>query len=251
MSNKPAIMILGTDHFEKSAVQDYGKTEELDILSPIKQLEISKVINCLKEFSPTKIVLEYPFKHQLNLTNEFQDYLAGNFTITANERHQIGFQLAKELGHSNIFAVDWNEEEGLPDIFTYMQRHTTEKSKKAFIVLEEIIAEANEKSQTLSIGEYFLYLNDTKQVKKNHQLYMDIALIGEDYDPVGAKWVANYWYYRNLLIYKNIIDLASENDRLLIIYGVGHVHLLNQLVYEGDHFSKEDVGVHLNSLLRN
>ncbi|WP_404346700.1 hypothetical protein LG311_13350 [Sutcliffiella horikoshii] len=91
MVNKPSIMILGTDHFEKSVVQDYGKTEELDIFSQRKQLEIGNVITCLKEYSPTKIVLEYPLKYHSKLTDEYQDYLAGNFKLSANERHQIGF----------------------------------------------------------------------------------------------------------------------------------------------------------------
>ncbi len=251
MFNRPSIMILGTDHFEKSAVQDYGKTEELDIFSQRKQMEIGSVITCLIEYAPTKILLEYPLKQQLKLTNEYQDFLSGNLKLSANERHQIGFKLAKELGHPNIFAVDWNEEEGVPDIFTYMQRHETERSKKIFIDLAKIVAEANEKSQISTIREYLMFLNDTKQVRENHQLYTDIALIGENDNPIGAKWVANYWYYRNLLIYKNIKSLARENDRLLVIYGVGHVHLLNQLVHEGDHFTIENVVDHLGSIRTN
>jgi hypothetical protein len=248
MSNKPTIMILGTDHFEKSAVQDYAKTDELDIFSSRKQVEICNVISCLKEFSPTKIVLEYPLKYQLKLTNEYQDYMFGNFKISANERHQIGFQLAKELGHSNIFAVDWNEEVGVPDIFEYMQTHETKLSRRLFMNLERMVAEANEKARTSTIGEYLIFLNETQQVRKNHQLYMDIALIGENDDLIGAKWVANYWYYRNLLIYKNIKSLVCESDRLLVIYGVGHAHLLNQLAHEGGVFNIEYAGDYLKSL---
>ncbi|UAL45906.1 DUF5694 domain-containing protein [Sutcliffiella horikoshii] len=241
MVNKPSIMILGTDHFEKSAVHDYGKTEELDIFSQRKQLEIGNVITCLKGYSPTKIVLEYPLKHHFKLTEEYREYLAGNFELSANERHQIGFQLAKELGHSNVFAVDWNEEESGLDIFGYMQKHETHSSKQIFRDIEKMIAKANEKSHTTTIREYLLFLNETQQVRNNHQLYMDIAMIGENDNPIGAKWVANYWYYRNLLIYKNIKSLACDNDLLLVIYGVGHVHLLNQLVLEGDSFTIANV----------
>nr|WP_241773253.1 DUF5694 domain-containing protein [Bacillus sp. LL01] len=249
MSNTPSILIFGTDHFEKSAVQDYAKTTEIDILNEQKQEEIRKIIDCLKKFSPTKIVLEYPYKYQQKLTNEYQEYLSGEKKLSVNERHQIGFRLAKELGHSNIFAVDWNEEEGVPDIFEYMQRNETERSRQVFRDLEKMVDEANEKSQTSTVGEFLIFLNDIQQVRKNLQLYMDIALIGEDDDPIGAKWVANYWYYRNLLIYKNIKNLASENDRLLVIYGVGHVHLINKFVQEGDHFSNENVGEYLKSLI--
>ena len=245
MSNTPSVLILGTDHFEKSAVQDYAKTTELDILNEQKQEEIRKIVACLKKFSPTKIVLEYPYKNQPKLTSEYQEYLSGERELSVNERHQIGFRLAKEMGHSNIFAVDWNEEEGVPGIFEYMDRNETVGSRQVFKDLEKIVTEANEKSKSSTVGEYLKFLNDIQQVRRSHQLYMDIALIGEDDDPIGAKWVANYWYYRNLLIYKNIKNLASENDRLLVIYGVGHVHLINQFVQEGDHFSNENVGEYL------
>lgn len=243
MVNKPSIMILGTDHFEKSSVKDYGKTEEFDILSPQKQLEINNVLTRLKKNTPTKIILEYPLKYQSNLTKEYQEYLDGKLKLSANERHQIGFQLAKELGHKNIFAVDWNEDEGVPDIFGYMQKQETPKSKQIFMDIERMIDEANNKSQTSTIWEYLSSLNGTEQVRKSHQLYMDMAMIGDNDNPIGAKWVANYWYYRNLLIYKNIKSLASENDRLLVIYGVGHVYLLNQLIYEGGIFKIENVEV--------
>ncbi|TYS68263.1 hypothetical protein FZC76_11015 [Sutcliffiella horikoshii] len=243
MSNKPSIMILGTDHFEKSAVQDYARTDELDIFTSEKQLEINNVLTTLKEYTPTKILLEYPLKYQSNLTKEFQEYLDGKLKLSANERHQIGFQLAKELGHKNIFAVDWNEDEGVPDIFGYMQKQETQNSKQIFMDIEKVIDEANNKSQTSTIWEYLLFLNDTEQVRKSHQIYMDMAMIVDNDNPIGAKWVANYWYYRNLLIYKNIKSLASENDRLLVIYGVGHVYLLNQLIYEGGVFKIENVEV--------
>lgn len=237
-------MILGTDHFEKSNVQDYAKTEELDIFSKRKQMEIHNVLTCLKEYAPTKIVLEYPLKHQSNLTDEYQKYLAGNLNLSANERHQIGFQLARDLGHTNIFAVDWNEEECVPDIFGYMHNHETQGSRKIFKEIERMVAEANEKSRISTIAEYLLFLNETEQVRCSHKLYMDIALVGDHDNPLGAKWVANYWYYRNLLIYKNIQNLAcknGENDRLLVIYGVGHVHLLYQLILEADGFTIENV----------
>ncbi|WP_226679839.1 DUF5694 domain-containing protein [Sutcliffiella horikoshii] len=239
--NKPSIMILGTDHFEKSAVQDYAKTKDSDIFSHRKQMEIKNLLSSLKEYAPTKIVLEYPLKYQSKLSDEYQEYIDGNFKLSANERHQIGFNLAKELGHTNIFSVDWNEEEGVPDIFGYMQNHETQTTRKIFKDIEKMVAEANEKSNTTTIREYLLFLNETQHVRNNHQLYMDIAMIGENDNPIGANWVANYWYYRNLLIYKNIKSLACENDRLLVIYGVGHVHLLNQLVFEGDSFTIENV----------
>ncbi len=62
---------------------------------------------------------------------------------------------------------------------------------------------------------------------------MKIALIGEGADPAGAKWTSQYWYYRNMIIYKNIIELAaSQAERIFVLYGSGHLHLLIQFLKE-------------------
>lgn len=34
------------------------------------------------------------------------EYLAGKHELTSNETEQIGFRLAKELGHKTVYAVD-------------------------------------------------------------------------------------------------------------------------------------------------
>src|SRR6185369_4941008 len=37
---------------------------------------------------------------------KYADYLAGKYTLTADERDQIGMRLAKQLGHTRLYAVD-------------------------------------------------------------------------------------------------------------------------------------------------
>jgi hypothetical protein len=37
---------------------------------------------------------------------EYSGYLAGKHALTANEIDQIGYRLAKELGHKSVYPVD-------------------------------------------------------------------------------------------------------------------------------------------------
>lgn len=50
-------------------------------------------------------------------------------------------------------------------------------------------------------------------------------------------WTAKYWYYRNMLIYKNLVSLIDSNEeRIFVLYGAGHLHLLLQFLKESGLF---------------
>jgi hypothetical protein len=69
-----------------------------------------------------------------------------------------------------------------------------------------------------------LWLNLPENWKANHQMDMRLACVGSREEPVGAMWTAWYWYYRNLLIYKNLTELIRSNgERILVLYGAGHL----------------------------
>ncbi|MFJ9465496.1 DUF5694 domain-containing protein [Viridibacillus arvi] len=241
MSIIPTVMILGTDHFDKSTNNDLLKTETLDVFSEKRQLEMLEVINSLKDFAPTKVLLEYPSKIQSKLSQEYQEYLNGTLKLSANERHQIGFRLAEEMNHSDIYAVDWNEElDEVPDVFDYGMEHEPETFQQVIKDAEKLVQEANEYSVGHTIKDQLLFFNELKRSNRDHQTYMKLALIGKEDNPVGAKWLSNYWYYRNMLIYKKIKMFAFEKEeRIIIIYGAAHIHLLYQFLQESGLFKVE------------
>ncbi|MFS0783157.1 DUF5694 domain-containing protein [Bacillus sp. 1P06AnD] len=246
---KPIIMILGTDHFDKMGLQDYSATQQLDIQSSKKQAEISEVIDCLKEFAPTKIALEYPYKSQAQLTKSYQKYISGHLALTINECHQLGFRLAEQMGHRDIYAIDWNEEiAGIPDAFDYAATHETTISKSIFQQLTEITGESNDRARSSTMKEYILFHNQTAQIERNHRIYMDLALVGDKNSTVGIQWICHYWYYRNFLIYKKIAELAeAKEERILAIYGAGHLYLLQQFIRESDRFILEYPSTYLKN----
>jgi len=56
-----------------------------------------------------------------------------------------------------------------------------------------------------------------------------------DFNNIGVE-LATEWYKRNLFIYRNILERTEENDRILIIFGSGHVRHLNQLFDDNPKF---------------
>lgn len=84
----------------------------------------------------------------------------------------------------------------------------------------------------LTVSEALKSLNNKERTKMDHQAYMQISRIGNDDEYIGIDWV-RWWYQRNLIIYKNILDLIESNDeRIILIIGAGHIHLVTQFLQE-------------------
>jgi hypothetical protein len=72
------------------------------------------------------------------------------------------------------------------------------------------------------------FMNSDKRVAKDVGLYYAIAPYGDPSDYAGPDLLAA-WYQRNIRIYSNIVKMVeSPNDRILVIYGAGHLGWLRQ-----------------------
>lgn len=233
-SQKPAVMILGTTHLANPDNGDLFRVQADDVLAEKRQSEIKDLITALKEFNPTKVALEVLGEHESKLNEEYRKYIKDDFELSASEHHQLGFRLAQATGLEEVEAIDWNGEiEGVPDIGQWVAENGSELMDE---VLEKGRLQTNELDAFLknhSLREFLLWLNLPENIRRNQEMYMKMALIGDQENPVGAIWTGQYWYYRNLRIYKNIIDLAdSPNQRIFVLYGAGHLHLLNGFLQE-------------------
>ncbi|KAB8126014.1 hypothetical protein F9U64_21010 [Gracilibacillus oryzae] len=243
MNKKPTILLLGTDHLDNPKNGDMFMSQTEGILTGKRQDEVKEVINFLKAFRPTKIALEVLTENQSNLNKDYLSFLNGNYSLTANERHQFGFQLAKEMNHKEIYAVDWNENnEGVPNLGDWADKNKSDLFSEIAEKGKQMTRETEDYFSNHTINEFLLWMNDKEKVQSNHEMYMKLALIGSEDNPVGAMWTAQYWYYRNMVIYKNLVELITTNeDRIFVLYGAGHLYLLNQFLRESNIFNLETV----------
>jgi hypothetical protein len=78
--------------------------------------------------------------------------------------------------------------------------------------------------------ETLLYMNDDERVALDVGFYLREAHLGEPGDYAGPDLLAG-WYQRNIRIYNNIVNIIkSPNERVLVIYGAGHLGWLRQIV---------------------
>lgn len=214
------VLVLGTYHMANPG-RDIFNTQADDVLAPKRQAEIAEVMAVLKKFKPTKIAIESAGDRR---PKEYAEYLAGRHVLSRNEIEQIGFRLARELGHETIYAVDADGEFPYPRLVKYAK--ATGRSKE-FDAINGEIGEMVKKSSAYlashTILETLLYLNSDQRVAEDMGFYFRQAEFGEAWDWAGADLVAD-WFRRNMRIYTNVIRLIdSSSERVLVVYGSGHL----------------------------
>src|SRR5215467_9000134 len=101
---KAHVMVLGAFHMDNPG-QDIFNLKVDDVLTEKRQKEIADTVATLKKFRPTKIAIEAKLGSK-RVEKEYQDYLDGKYALTRNEIDQLGYRLAKVLGHKQVYPID-------------------------------------------------------------------------------------------------------------------------------------------------
>ena len=224
---RPEILVLGTYHMSNPGRDVYNMQVD-DVQSPKRQQEIAELIQVLKKFHPTKIAIEADAGSE-RVDREYSDYVAGKYTLTRNETNQIAYRLAKELGHHAVYPVD--EEGDFPwQRLANYAKGTGQKEKFDALSasMGTLVKEQDEFLKSHTVLETLGYMNSDSRVAKDVAFYYAFVPYGEPGDYAGSDLLAA-WYQRNIRIYHNIVKLIeSPNDRILVIYGAGHLGWLQQ-----------------------
>ena len=224
--------MLGSYHMANPG-QDIFNTSVDDVLAPKRQAEIAQLIEVLKRFRPTKVAVERNAGDQ-RTTRDYEAYLAGKHELTRNEIEQIGYRLAKELGHQSVYTVDADGEFPYPRVVGYAKANGQSRE------FESLMGEWGELAKSWgprlasgTILDALLYLNSDERVAKDVGFYYRVAHFGVPYDWAGADLLAD-WYRGNTRIYTNTIRLIeSPSERVLVLIGSGHLGWLRQM-FGGD-----------------
>jgi hypothetical protein len=95
------VLVLGVYHMANRG-RDIFNMKADDVLAPNRQAEIAQLIEVLKRFRPTRIAVERDVWDE-RIARDRADYVAGKHELTRNEIEQIGFRLARELGHESVY----------------------------------------------------------------------------------------------------------------------------------------------------
>lgn len=233
-AGKPQILVLGTYHMANPGHDMYNMQVD-DVRAPKRQQELAQLADVLAKYQPTKIAIEAD-PDSKSVPAAFQDYLAGKHELSRDEIEQIGFRLAKHLGQKEVYPVNVEGEFPQQRLVNYA------KAKDRSLELEKILSSVGQsvtqedvylKSHT--VLETLLYMNSPESVAAGSSFYMQVASFGEAGDYAGPDLLAD-WYARNIRIHSNILKLiTSPGDRILVVYGAGHLGWLQENVKMDSH----------------
>lgn len=231
----PQVMLVSSFHLANNN-RDLINLPIEDVLVPRRQEEIQQLVANLARWRPTRIVIEWDRSDQAGLDLRYEQYLRGDLELSANERDQIALRLARHLGHSKVYAADWNEnfpgERAAYDFLAWAERSGESERLKAFVAAGQ--SKLDRQAQIMreqSIIDWYYDLNQPEVRAQDHRQYFRIATFGTNAENPGAAWVGG-WYARNLRIFNNIREALGSGERVLVLYGSGHVFLLDRFFQE-------------------
>jgi hypothetical protein len=224
---RPEILVLGMYHMANPG-HDIHNMQADDVLSPKRQQEITQLIDVLKRFRPTKIAIEADVTGQ-RAGREYSDYLAGKYPLTRNEIDQIGYRLAKELGHIAIYPVDVDGDFPWLRVVNYAKANgIADKFDALNAGIGTMVKEQGDFLGSHTVLETLQMMNADPKVARDMAFYFSVVRFGAPFDYAGSDLVAA-WYQRNIRIYRNIVALIdSPAEKILVIYGSGHLGWLRQ-----------------------
>jgi hypothetical protein len=234
---KTDVLTLGTFHFafhNKDVIKTV-KSDQIDVLDRKYQLEIEEIVRKISQFKPTIIAIERSPEFQPHIDSLYNRYIAGTYTLNREEYEQIGFRLGKMLGIKKIYCVnDWGRYYSEIDSLLATDRiankkfmdffyHNPDTAKIRMSFPEDVF-------KTQGIKAELRLKNDEKNIQKDLGSYLiGIFKYETETDPFfGTDYVTGWWFNRNLRIFRNIQKIDRKpTDKILVIYGAGHMGLLN------------------------
>lgn len=243
-AHKPHFLLIGTYHMANPN-RDVFNAKSDDVRGDKRQKEIAELMRMLARYRPTKVVIEAPYESP-TIDEQYQQYLAGSFELPPNESYQLGFRLAKEMGHKRIYTVDWQKELDFDAVMAaankYDQKATVDG---AFAYGKSFVDQLNKRIETDTIAGILGWMNGDEMVDGAEQIYLRMARIGKGDDYSGADLVAA-WHERNLKIFANILRITdSPDDRVIVFYGSGHAKLLTEFAEDSREYTVERPSAYL------
>ncbi|MBI5070117.1 MAG: hypothetical protein HZB56_17920 [Deltaproteobacteria bacterium] len=229
---RPHLLVLGVFHFANPGRDMFNLAVD-DVLAPRRQQEMAEVVEVLKAFRPTRIAVEAPLG-SARVAEEYAAVRAGRRPLGRNEVEQLGYRLARELGHPAVHPVDVEGEFPFEPVADFAKRAGREAELEA--ILASIPVELRRVEGALQKGtllDALRVVNSEELVRRDRERQVALARFAGGGAYPGPD-LAAAWYRRNARIYANLRALAtSPQDRILVIYGSGHLHWLQQLATDG------------------
>lgn len=223
------IMLFGVFHFANPG-HDVVKTDQVNVMTEDNQAYLEALAARIGEFNPTVVLLEFSPQREPEIQKRFQQYVDGQYELSANEIYQLGFRIAAISDADTIHGFDETEVQWQAEpMFEYLESTDHAAGARLSAVIEEITADEEKAHAELSLSALLTRTNDPERDALNRSLYILTNPVGDDDNFVGADAAASWWH-RNFRMYAVVQRHAQPGERVLVIGGQGHIAILRQLL---------------------
>lgn len=224
------VLVLGAYHFGNPG-QDLHNMQVDDVRTPAKQAELADVAARLAKFKPTKIAVEAISDRADFAYAKYEGFVPEILTKNSDERVQIGFRLAKNLGHKIVYGID--EQSETIDYFPFgkVDAYAKEHGQSGFVAtlserVQNIIQEMEAAQKTTPINLMLARENDPARIAADHrEFYYPLLRVGDRTTQPGAD-LNGGWYLRNAKIFAKLSQITKPGDKILVLFGGGHAYWL-------------------------
>jgi len=239
------VMVLGTYHFSNAGL-DKTNVQADDVTAPARQAELERLTIALAAWKPDKVLVEWQSPQPFTVS-EYQAFKPEDLRTKANEVIQIGFRLARKLGHAEVYGFDEQPGPDEPDYFpfgpveAFAAAHGQKAELDAVFDYFRQQADAQTKAQEIrSIPELLLAVNDpARSIAEHAKGYYGMLRFGDGEEQPGAVLNA-MWYMRNAKMFAKIDLIAKPGERVLVLVGSGHKYWLEHFAGTAPGFSAVD-----------
>lgn len=234
----PQVLTLGVFHFAFPDLdaRQVADSDRIDVLQPRYQAEIEDVVERMARFAPTLIVIERQPGEQHAIDSLYAAYLAGRHQLGRGEEEQLGFRLAKRFHLGTLYCVDeWGRfTPNIDSLFNGTDSIGALRFEEYFNADPDSALRTRASSPLRSQGILgaLREVNDPTHIERDLGNYL-IGLFKYEAVPgdfTGVDFESGRWFNRNLRIFRNIQRIpVTADDRILVIYGAGHLNVLNLL----------------------
>lgn len=243
------VMVLGSVHFDNPG-QDLHNLKVDDVRTPAKQAELREIADRLAKFAPTKIAVEATTDRPDLAYGKYEIFTPEALTQNADERVQIGFRLARQLGQTVVYGID--EQSDTVDYFPFdrVQAYAKEHGQTALLEafhtrVEAAMKSLDEAQRTQPLRELLAQVNEPARTLTEHRDFYNALLPLGDAKAQPAADLNGGWYLRNAKIFAKLTQVAKPGDRVLVIFGSGHSYWLRHFVRETPGFVLVEPGEYL------
>ena len=239
------VMVLGTYHFDNPG-RDLHNPQADDVLKQHRQRELEELAAALAEFKPTKIMVERVAKTADLVDPNYIRFTRADFSKNRDERVQIGYRLASQLGIKIVHAIDEQPGPGEPDYFPFGKLVAWSEANGAKQRVDSLMAKGAAAAADIerlqkqgTIAHVLLERNRPETTVADQTIYYEMLRFGDAEQQPGADLNA-MWYLRNAKIFAKLQLVARPGDRVLVIYGAGHNYWLRHFAQITPGFASVD-----------